>query len=64
MLLEVSKDQIKALKDDELRDLIVMLSKATLKKNNISNKVVLHGGNQDSKDGGVDVRISASNLNI
>lgn len=39
MLLEVSKEQIKALKDDELRDLIVKLSEATLKKNNISNKV-------------------------
>lgn len=64
MLLEVSKEQIKALKDDELRDLIVKLCEATLKKNNISNKVVLHGGNQDSKDGGVDVRVSASKLNI
>ena len=64
MLLEVSKDQIKSLKDDELRELIVMLSNATLKKNNISNKAVLHGGNQDSKDGGVDVRISVPKLNI
>lgn len=32
MLLEVSKEQIKALKDDELRDLIVKLCEATLKK--------------------------------
>lgn len=64
MLLEVSKDQIKSLKDDELRELIVMLSNATLKKNNISNKAVLHGGNQDSKDGGVDVRIFVPKLNI
>ena len=64
MLLEVSKEQIKALKDYELRDLVVKLSEATLKKNNISNKVVLHGGNQDSKDGGVDVRVSASKVNI
>ena len=36
MLLEVSKEQIKTLKDDELRDLIVKLCEATLKKNNVS----------------------------
>lgn len=56
-MLKVSKKQIQDLKDDDLRELIVLLSISTLNKYRISSKSVSYGGSQDAKDGGVDIRI-------
>lgn len=56
-MLNVSKKQIQDLKDDDLRELIALLSISTLNKYRISSKSVSYGGSQDAKDGGVDIRI-------
>ncbi|MDQ0359452.1 hypothetical protein [Breznakia pachnodae] len=61
----VTKEDIKKLRDDDLRTLIGLLCEATLSSFKISTKSITYGGNQDSSDGGVDVRIRmSSNISL
>ena len=59
---EITKDDIKSLSDETLRNLIEMLTKAEAKKLGISTSCVHFGGNIKAKDGGVDGRVSSSEL--
>lgn len=55
--LTVVADDIKNLNDEQLRELVARLSIVTLRKYNIASNAVLHGGDQRSKDGGIDVLV-------
>lgn len=62
ILLEITKDDIKKLNDSDLRTLIGKLCEAELYEYGGKISSVSYGGNQDEKDGGIDVQISYSNL--
>jgi hypothetical protein len=59
-MLEITEEHIKKLEDDELESLIGRLCEAELRKQDIPTKGVTWGGNQDAKDGGIDVRVDIS----
>lgn len=59
---EITKNDIKSLTDETLRNLIEMLAKVEAKKSGISTSCVHFGGNIKAKDGGVDGRVSSSEL--
>jgi hypothetical protein len=59
---EITKNDIKSLNDEALRNLIEMLAKAEAKKSGISTSRVHFGGDIKAKDGGVDGRVSSSEL--
>ncbi len=60
-MFEITKTEIKNLSDQDLRILIGLLCEATLSKHGINSKSVYYGGNQDAKDGGVDVLVKSTN---
>jgi hypothetical protein len=57
-MLEITPDDISALNDADLRDLVGRLCEAELRNRGLSTASVRYGGNQDAKDSGIDVRIS------
>jgi hypothetical protein len=56
-LLDITSDDISKLDDKDLRDLIGRLCEAELRKGGHPVSLVTYGGNQDAKDGGIDVRV-------
>jgi hypothetical protein len=57
-MFEISGDDIAALSDADLRNLIGLLSEAELRQRGLPTSAVTFGGNQDAKDGGLDVRVA------
>lgn len=57
-ILDITGDDIANLNDTDLRTLIGRLCEADYRLAGISTKGILWGGNQDAKDGGIDVDIS------
>ena len=56
-LFEVSAEDVASLKDDELRELVARLCKATLAEARLPTTRVTWGGDQREQDGGIDVRV-------
>lgn len=56
-LFEVSAEDVESLKDDELRELVARLCKATLIEAGLPATCVTWGGDQREPDGGIDVRV-------
>ncbi|MHC2313113.1 hypothetical protein ACVIHC_000159 [Bradyrhizobium diazoefficiens] len=57
-MFEITRDDIAALNDEDLRTLIGLLCEAELRRANLPVSAVTYGGDQNAKDGGVDVRVS------
>ena len=57
-MFEITRDDIAALYDEDLRMLIGLLCEAELRRVNLPVSAVTWGGNQTAKDGGLDVRVS------
>lgn len=56
-MLEITCDDIAALSDEDLRSLVGRLCEAELRSHGLSTSAVTWGGNQDARDGGIDVRV-------
>lgn len=56
-VLEVTGEHVKALDDKQLRDLVVRLCRAELRRLGLPLHALTDGGHQNAADGGVDVRI-------
>jgi hypothetical protein len=56
-MLDITKDDIAALNDEDLRSLVGRLCESELRSRGISTSAVRWGGNQDAPDGGIDVRV-------
>lgn len=61
-MLEITKEDITNLNDTDLRVLVGRLCEAELYSINNDTCDVSYGGNQDEKDGGIDVNVSASKI--
>ncbi len=57
-MLEITGDDIAALNDGDLRNLVALLCEAELRRRGLSASAVTAGGHQDAADGGVDVRVA------
>jgi hypothetical protein len=57
-MFEITRDDIAALNDEDLRTLIGLLCEAELRRANLPVSAATWGGNQTAKDGGLDVRVS------
>ena len=57
-MFEITGDDIAALGDEDLRTLIGLLCEAELRRRNLSPSAVTWGGDQNAKDGGLDVRVA------
>jgi hypothetical protein len=57
-MFEITRDDIAVLGDEDLRTLIGLLCEAELRRANLPVSAVTWGGDQDAKDGGLDVRVS------
>ncbi|MGX9430203.1 MULTISPECIES: hypothetical protein [Bradyrhizobium] len=57
-MFEITRDDIAALNDEDLRTLIGLLCEAVLRRANLPLSAVTYGGDQNAKDGGLDVRVS------
>ena len=56
-MFEITRYDIAALNDEDLRTLIGLLCEAELRRANLPVSAVTCGGDQNAKDGGVDVRV-------
>jgi hypothetical protein len=56
-MLEITPDDIAALKDDDLRLLVGRLCAAELSQRGLAQSALTYGGDQDAPDGGIDVHI-------
>lgn len=61
-MLEITGDEIAQLNDSDLRSLIGLLCEADLSSMQLQTAGVTWGGNQNAKDGGIDVRVEANSL--
>ena len=61
-MLDITKEEIKNLNDSDLRTLIGRLCEADLYILGDSTCHVSYGGNQDEKDGGIDVKVETSKI--
>lgn len=57
-MFEITGDDIAALSDADLRSLIGLLCEAEMRRRSLPTSAVTWGGNQDAKDGGLDVRVA------
>ncbi|MBC8726109.1 hypothetical protein F6X37_32635 [Paraburkholderia sp. 31.1] len=57
-MFEITADDIAILDDSQLRTLVGLLCEAELRSRGYSTAAVTWGGNQNAKDGGLDVRVS------
>jgi hypothetical protein len=57
-MFEITRDDIAALNDEDLRTLIGLLCEAELRRANLPVSAVTWGGSQTAKDGGLDVRVA------
>jgi hypothetical protein len=60
-MFEIIGDDIAALNDRDLRTLIGLLCEAEMRRRGLPTSAVTWGGNQDAKDGGLDVRVALPN---
>ena len=58
-MLELSGDHVQKLGDEDLRELVLRLCEAELRRNGHPVSSVTAGGNQTAADGGIDVRVEA-----
>jgi hypothetical protein len=56
-MLEITSDDIASLNDEDFRTLVGLLCEAELLLLGHSNKAATWGGNQNARDGGIDVRV-------
>jgi hypothetical protein len=56
-MFEITRDDIAALNDEDLRTLIGRLCEAELRRNGLPVSAATWGGDQTAKDGGLDVRL-------
>jgi len=63
-MLELTRDHVKKLTDEDLRSLIGRLCEEEAKSKGASTSCVTWGGNHTAPDGGLDVRVAASKFNI
>lgn len=59
-LFSITKSDIKALNDEQARELVARLCMAELEAQNLSRAAVTWGGNQRAADGGVDVGVETT----
>src|SRR5688572_9863556 len=59
-LLDIDGAQIAQLSDEDLRALVVRLCEAELRRRKLDLAALTAGGNQNSSDGGLDVRVALS----
>ncbi len=57
-MFEITRDDIAALNDEDLRTLIGLLCEAELRRANLPVSAATWGGDQTAKDGGLDVRVA------
>src|SRR3984885_324879 len=57
-MFDITGEDILLLNDEDLRELIGRLCEAEVQKMNLSPLAVTYGGNQNAKDGGIDVRVT------
>jgi hypothetical protein len=57
-LLDISGEDIAALGDGDLRSLVARLCEAEIRRRDFPTSAVTAGGQQEAKDGGVDVRVA------
>jgi hypothetical protein len=57
-MFDITGDDIAALSDEDLRTLIGRLCEAEMRRRGLSTSAVTWGGDQNAKDGGLDVRVS------
>ncbi|MCK1354230.1 hypothetical protein IVB56_25015 [Bradyrhizobium sp. CW7] len=57
-MFEITRDDIAALNDEDLRTLIGRLCEAELRRKDLPVSAVTWGGDQTAKDGGLDVRVA------
>ncbi|MBM3642369.1 MAG: hypothetical protein FJX15_13825, partial [Alphaproteobacteria bacterium] len=57
-MLEITGNDIAALGDDDLRTLVGRLCEAEMRRHGLPSSAVTWGGDQNAKDGGLDVRVS------
>ena len=57
-MFEITGNDIAALGDEDLRTLVGLLCEAELRRQGLSASAVTWGGDQNAKDGGLDVRVS------
>jgi hypothetical protein len=57
-MFEITHDHIALLGDGQLRELVALLCEAEVRRAGFSATCVSWGGNQDAKDGGIDVRVT------
>jgi hypothetical protein len=57
-MFEITGDDIAALGDEDLRALVGLLCEAELRRRNLSPSFATWGGDQNAKDGGLDVRVA------
>src|SRR5688572_24946233 len=56
-MLEITGNDIAALRDEDLRSLVGNLCESELRSRGLSTSAVTWGGNQNAADGGIDVRV-------
>lgn len=56
-MLEITSQDIAALNDEDLRTLVGRLCEAELQQAGLPTSAVIWGGNQNARDGGIDVRV-------
>ena len=57
-MIEITSDDIALLSDVDLRSLVGLLCEAELRSRGLSTAAVTWGGDQNSADGGLDVRVA------
>ncbi len=60
VMFEITKAHIKKLSDADLRELTGLLCEATLARHGLPVSAVTYGGHQDTRDGGIDVRVQVN----
>ena len=64
-MFQITRDDVAALNDTDLRLLVGMLAEEEVRKGGYSPSAVTYGGDQRAADGGIDVRVEmASDLEI
>ena len=57
-IFEITGDHIAELKEEDLRSLVGLLCEGDLRRRGLSVSAVTYGGDQNAKDGGLDVRVA------
>jgi hypothetical protein len=57
-MLEITGQDVALLNDGDLRDLVGRLCEATVRQNGFPTSAVTWGGDQNARDGGIDVRVA------